>query len=604
MMSVLLKKFNNLSIRYKIFLSYLGLVTMLICLFLVINLYFTTKDSETRTLYSLRQALNQTGSFLEFKAQSVKSVLDMLALNDSVQKLVSKESGVYLDNIGFWIGDNSEFSRTVFYTTQNNPSISKIHLYMKSGLAATADSDDYILLSTVVGKEWYKKLESSGDKLEWVTQEEIDQSAGSDSISAVRKIPSDQDINGFIGIIRADIPIDSIKTTLEQSLFSKSTLAFLINSDNRILCMSENAVQTGNAEFAYTLGKLKASPEGSIWTEAKLNNRDYLLAGQPIQYTDWKLILAVPYRDILESGLRTRNQMFLIFLCVIPLTLPLSFLVSGSVTKRIRKLISHMKKAEKGNFDIPILASNEDEVGQMTRSFNQMLAKMALLIDDQFKLGREIKNAEIKALQAQINPHFLYNTLDLINWMSMKYKAEEIRTLVESLSKFYKLSLNKGKDIVSIEDELNHVRSYVMIQNMRFSDSIHLKIAVGEELFQYSILKIILQPLVENAILHGILEKDEEEGEIVISGELKDGVITLKIRDDGIGMSEETLQDIPGAISPKDSHGYGIRNIDERIRLNYGSEYGLSYHSTPGVGTTVEVRIPALKYNGETGMGT
>jgi two-component system sensor histidine kinase YesM len=263
-----------------------------------------------------------------------------------------------------------------------------------------------------------------------------------------------------------------------------------------------------------------------------------------------------------------------------------------------------MKKAEKGNFDIPILASNEDEVGQMTRSFNQMLAKMALLIDGQFKLGREIKNAEIKALQAQINPHFLYNTLDLINWMSMKYKAEEIRTLVESLSKFYKLSLNKGKDIVSIEDELNHVRSYVMIQNMRFSDSIHLKIAVGEELFQYSILKIILQPLVENAILHGILEKDEEEGEIIISGELKDGVITLKIRDDGIGMSEETLQDIPGAISPKDSHGYGIRNIDERIRLNYGSEYGLSYHSTPGVGTTVEIRIPALKYNGETGMGT
>jgi two-component system sensor histidine kinase YesM len=604
MMSVLLKKFNNLSIRYKIFLSYLGLVTMLICLFLVINLYFTTKDSETRTLYSLRQALNQTGSFLEFKAQSVKSVLDMLALNDSVQKLVSKESGVYLDNIGFWIGDNSEFSRTVFYTTQNNPSISKIHLYMKSGLAATADSDDYILLSTVVGKDWYKKLESSGDKLEWVTQEEIDQSDGSDSISAVRKIPSDQDINGFIGIIRADIPIDSIKTTLEQSLFSKSTLAFLINSDNRILCMSENAVQTGNAEFAHTLGKLEASPEGSIWTEAKLNNRDYLLAGQPIQYTDWKLILAVPYRDILESGLRTRNQMFLIFLCVIPLTLPLSFLVSGSVTKRIRKLISHMKKAEKGNFDIPILASNEDEVGQMTRSFNQMLAKMALLIDGQFKLGREIKNAEIKALQAQINPHFLYNTLDLINWMSMKYKAEEIRTLVESLSKFYKLSLNKGKDIVSIEDELNHVRSYVMIQNMRFSDSIHLKIAVGEELFQYSILKIILQPLVENAILHGILEKDEEEGEIIISGELKDGVITLKIRDDGIGMSEETLQDIPGAISPKDSHGYGIRNIDERIRLNYGSEYGLSYHSTPGVGTTVEIRIPALKYNGETGMGT
>ena len=596
MIGKLLNKINNLSIRYKLFLTYLALVTAPICLFLIMNLYFTTKDSEQRTLYSLWQVLNQTGSFLEFKAQSVKNVLDMLALNNMIQDLVSKSSGVYVDNIGFWIGDDSDFSKTVFYTTQNNPNISKIRLYMQSGLAAIVKSDDYILLSNVQGTDWYGRLENSHNKLEWLSGNEIDNIDDANYVSVVRKIPSDQNINGFIGIIRADIPINTIKTTLEQSLFTNATSAYLVNSRKQIICISGITLQAGNMEFLSELDSAGPSEGENIWKTQKLNNEDYLLAGQNIQFTDWKLILAVPYKDIQKSGKNTRNQMLLIFLCMAPLTLPLSFFVAGSATKRIRELIFHMRKAEKGDFDIPILASNEDEIGQMTRSFNQMLAKMALLIDDRFKLGRDVKNAEMKALQAQINPHFLYNTLDLINWMSIKYNAEEISTLVEALSTFYRLSLSKGKDIVPIEDELNHVRTYVLIQNMRFSNGIHLRIIMDESLYEYSILKILLQPLVENSILHGILEKEEEEGEIVISGELKGDVIILNIKDDGIGMSEEILQDIPGSILPKDIHGYGISNINERIKLNYGNDFGLTYHSTPGAGTTVCITIPAIKY--------
>lgn len=253
-------------------------------------------------------------------------------------------------------------------------------------------------------------------------------------------------------------------------------------------------------------------------------------------------------------------------------------------------------RKEKGDFNIPILSSSEDEIGQLTKSFQSMLTKMAILIEDQFKLGHEIKNAELKALQAQINPHFLYNTLDLINWMSMKYNAKEISSLVDALSKFYKLSLSRGEDVISIEDELNHVKAYVMIQNMRFSNGITLETDVSDELKQYGILKILLQPLVENAILHGILEKDDEQGTIRITGWLENGIITLRIQDDGAGMSWEMLQEIPNRILPNEKHGYGIRNIDERIRLNYGSEYGLTYDSKPGEGTTVEIRIPAIHY--------
>lgn len=177
----------------------------------------------------------------------------------------------------------------------------------------------------------------------------------------------------------------------------------------------------------------------------------------------------------------------------------------------------------------------------------------------------------------------------------MKYKASEIGHLVESLSRFYKLSLSKGEDIVTIENELNHVRAYVQIQNMRFSNSIGLEINVPEDLYPYHILKIVLQPLVENAIQHGIFEKEEEVGTVTINGDLRDNDIILYVQDGGVGIPEEKLQNLLTGVSNHDSHGYGVRNINERLKLNYGSEFGLSYCSRPGLGTTVEIRIPIQK---------
>lgn len=597
MIADLLKKINNLGIRYKLFLTYLLVVTIAFCLFLSINFYFTGRENEKQTLYSLQQVMSQTKSFLEFKVKSVNSVLDVLALNSKVHEIVMKDADVYNDNVGFWIGDDNDIAKTIYNNSHNNPEITHLRLYMKSGLAATADTDDYKLLGSIDGKQWYRKFISSGNTIWWYPGSSFERIADSDVISAIRKIPSDQDINKSVGIIRADVSKDTIRKTLEQSQFTKSTSAFLINSDRDMICNSGIDGLKNDREFFNTLVTLSNIVGENTWRTEIYNNEKYIFAAQNIQYTDWKLILAVPYKDVLESSVKARRQMLLIFLCIVPLTLPFSFFVSGSSTKRIRKLIFNMKKAEKGDFDIAILPSSEDEIGQLTKSFNHMLTRIAMLVEDQFKLGHEIKNAEMKALQAQINPHFLYNTLDLINWMAFQYKAPEISTLVGELSKFYKLSLSKGEDVISIEDELKHVKSYVFIQNMRFSNSIQLEINVKEELYEYGILKIILQPLVENAILHGILEKDEEAGVIRITGKLDGNDIVFTVEDDGVGMSEEMLQEVPNTVTTKESHGYGIRNINDRIKLNYGSEYGMTYSSVPGQGTTVTIRIPAIRTN-------
>ena len=214
-------------------------------------------------------------------------------------------------------------------------------------------------------------------------------------------------------------------------------------------------------------------------------------------------------------------------------------------------------------------------------------------------MGRELKSAEYKALQSQINPHFLYNTLDMISWLSYQKKPEQISSVVYSLANFYKLSLNKGKYIVPISDEISHVTYYMKIQDLRFSGEIHFLTDIDPVILQYSIPKITLQPIVENALFHGILEKKSKSGQIIIHGILAEDNVLLIVEDDGVGIPSDQLNvlleaDNSEAHADDSGSHYGLRNINKRIRLQYGEEYGLSFESIPGEGTKVVLRLPSL----------
>jgi two-component system sensor histidine kinase YesM len=253
-----------------------------------------------------------------------------------------------------------------------------------------------------------------------------------------------------------------------------------------------------------------------------------------------------------------------------------------------------MDRVVQGDFSVALNPGNRDEIGQMTERFNLMVSEIEQLIEEKYRLGKEVKNLELKALQAQINPHFLYNTLDLINWMSLRGDAHEITKLVNALSRFYKLSLGMGEDTVTVRAEIEHVSTYVQIQNMRYEDAIELIVEVPQSLLGCPILKLVVQPLVENAIFHGILMKKDERGTIRIRGEREGGHVHLFVEDDGMGMTEEMVQRVlTGSAVSKDHHGYGVRNIHERLQLSYGSGFGLRFQSVPGRGTSVRITIPA-----------
>ena len=330
-----------------------------------------------------------------------------------------------------------------------------------------------------------------------------------------------------------------------------------------------------------------------FWGTAVVDGRKYQFGSTLVASSDWTFVLAVPEQDVARMSARPAQLMLIVFLVMSPLPAFLAFFVSRSATRRIQTLIGTMDRVVAGDFSVKLDPGDKDEFGQLTERFNYMTLEIEQLLDQKFVLGKEVKNLELRALQAQINPHFLYNTLDLINWMAVRCGSEEIAGVVNSLSRFYRLSLSGGEDTVALSEELEHARTYVAIQNMRYEDKIALHVQIPQAFMDRPILKLVIQPLVENSIFHGIMAKPDERGAIWIEARRDEDDIVIHVRDDGIGVEEAEIESIlVGTHTSGDHHGYGVRNIHERLELNYGAGHGLRFRSRPGEGTTVEFRVP------------
>ena len=285
------------------------------------------------------------------------------------------------------------------------------------------------------------------------------------------------------------------------------------------------------------------------------------------------------------------------FVCILALTIYLSYQIPVSITRPLRRLNEVTEQVAMGNLTVRSDVHTGDEVSRLGDSMNIMIDKINELLE-QVKVEQiRLRKAEFELLQSQINPHFLYNTLDAIVWLAESGEQKKVVNMVGSLSEFFRMSLNQGKDIVSIKDEIGHVRSYLEIQQVRYQDILNYEIHIPQELEKYLIPKITVQPLVENALYHGIKNK-RGVGRIVISGEMKEQCFILQVEDDGIGISEERLRQVRDGILHKVSAGkeiYGLYNVNERIRLNFGEEYGVSIKSDYGKGTIVRVFLPYLE---------
>lgn len=294
-----------------------------------------------------------------------------------------------------------------------------------------------------------------------------------------------------------------------------------------------------------------------------------------------------------SNALRT---CIIIFIAILLGAIVLSRKIMTGITEPIRKLSDAAKKAGSGDLEVRAQESSSDELAVLNESFNQMLEKIGQLVEGIRIEQINLRQTELKVLQAQINPHFLYNTLDSIIWLAESGEKEQVVQMVSSLSDFFRTTLSKGRDYITIQEEETHIRSYLKIQQFRYRDILEYEIQIPREMSQYPILKLTLQPLVENALYHGIKNK-RGVGRIRITGKEEPERLVLCVQDDGIGMKPEQLagvRDMTGGRSDDASRssGFGLFNVNQRLQLNYGAEYGLRIDSTYGEGTAVTVVIP------------
>ncbi len=328
-----------------------------------------------------------------------------------------------------------------------------------------------------------------------------------------------------------------------------------------------------------------------------LNGKKYFLSYSTSNYTNWTYVNVIGYNEAFNQVERMRILILLVFVGVFVIGSIISVLLAKSITKPIMDLTMRMKRVETGDFsEVKIdedIQKREDEIGMLQKDFELMISRINTLIDENFKKQIVIKDTNFKALQAQINPHFLYNTLESINWLAKANHQEEIATMVKALGKLLRNAVNTDELIISVQEELELLDAYISIQKYRYEERLIYRNRVDRSFYSIDIPKLTLQPLVENAIVHS-MENMLEPCEISIYAQKNEGEIIICVEDNGLGIHEDIVKKLRNnePLESRKGMGIGLQNIDDRLKMTFGSEYGLFITSEIGQGTRIEIRIP------------
>lgn len=385
---------------------------------------------------------------------------------------------------------------------------------------------------------------------------------------------------------------ENIESILRKNITLTGSASYIINDWDSLVSSSSM-----NLSGKYFLSSKLL--DDLIPDTTKFSTKDFALEKTYINYkeingTDWYMVSVIPVNSVFQQNRDFLWKFILAYMAFVVAAFLVSQQLSNSIARRIATVIDQMREVRKGTPSPIVRKLEHDEIGDLIDTYNFMTSEIQNFMEKEVKAADDLRISEFKALQSQINPHFLYNTLDMISWLAKSGKGEDVSRAVQALSKFYKLTLGKGNVTVSIRDELTHVSLYVQLQNMRYKDKIHFFIDVPDDMLDYEIPKLVLQPIVENSIQHGIFGKESKEGNIVITGWSEGRTLVFIISDDGVGIPAAKLDAIlMGNGESRTGSNIGIYNTHQRLKLFYGEEFGLTYKSTPNVETSVEICIPA-----------
>ncbi|RAV04609.1 sensor histidine kinase [Paenibacillus sp. YN15] len=390
---------------------------------------------------------------------------------------------------------------------------------------------------------------------------------------------------------------DKLLLYLDHLIPSRSSRMYLLDNTGRLVASNAGADQP--------VPRWDDPDENHVVREAPDSSGKMLMLRVVSPRSGWSLLMMQPEEEIYKKSKPLQIFTYCIIAISFLVALWISWVIYSGIAAPVSALVHGMKQLRIGKLDVQLENKREDELGYLTQAFNQTVEQQRHLIKDIYEQQLRLTKTELKFLQAQINPHFLYNTLDSIYWSAKQYDADDIGEMVLNLSRFFRLSLSKGQEAFTVEETATHLQYYIRVQQIRFNGQFTVEYKIAEECRNLYVLKLILQPLVENAILHG-LEKKTARGELVISAEMRGDRLILRVSDNGKGVAAPRLLQLRNAldrVSGNDSYSsaersgqfFGLLNVKARIKIYYGDSAELYFDSREGEGTTVSVDLPVQR---------
>lgn len=561
---------------------------------LISVLYYNTSSkyiNEVATELGISM-INQTSSELENFFSSMTRIGDIAADNQRIQETLRQD---FNGDIGQRYSTDLQIDSELYFARYLQPDI--LGLVVLGDNGGEYKSHDRTFKNQIHKEQsWYQEIQSSREYT-WFPPH-VGQFANvhvGEKVITCGKPIVDKATGEISGIVMLDIKESAVREIISTRL-GKTGYMIILDENNQII-FSPDGYQISENNLSALINS--QSEEYGVNKDLQiLEDTSFIATYKEMPSTGWKLMGIIPMEEL------SKGNQFLSVLMVISigvtgvLALLAAYSMSSNVVKPFRKLMNAMKKVEDGDLSVKLEGKGYEEAIELTGSFNLMVIKMDALMNNVYQEQKKLRKAEMKALQAQINPHFLYNTLDSILWLNRDEKREEIQIMVEALTRLFRIGLSRGKDIISIRDEIAHVESYLKIQSIRYGDKFDYAVNVDETFMDYQVPKLILQPLVENAIYHGIKLK-MGKGHIEIRAVDLGRDYQILVQDTGKGIAREKLQVLNQLLQGSTESGvqvYGIANVNERIKILFGNKYGLKFKSQEGKGTTAILYLPKKFY--------
>lgn len=590
-MKTLFRWVNSLGFRKKIFYINISIMLVFVCVFGVVQYYFVRHYAVEQYKYSVKHNHEQTCSLISNMTSDYSTTLDLIERNHLIDDFIRNHSfDANNPNVLYEYERYSNFKENIESITQNFE-IDSFGIYTFDGYIYENDRRLHFSNEQMKQSDWYNMMSEHSlrtlycDSSCFGTDEFVDD----EYIYCVRTINSNTDYENIVGAIRLGVRKDKIEKILLSGRVTEEALSIIYNGNGDIVLSSTNSQET----LSNCKGFLDQNFSKNELMVIKNNNVRYLAVFRTIQFTDWVVADFLPLNSLLESYYILMGRMFGIILVFFILIILAMNKILTSQTKRLNVLINTMRKYKVGELCAVEVENVNDDVGECVDAYNQMICSIRQMINERLKNQENQTKYNIKRLYKEINPHFLYNTLEIINNMAVKYDVDCISEMVQMLAEYYRLTLNNSSEMLSLEQEIRHSELYVDICNRRFSHNIFYCCEVPDELLTMEVPKLILQPIIENAVIHGFANcKNHDVNEILVVAYKRGEFIDIEVIDNGKGIAKEKLDKLNDF--NEDSMGIGLRNIDERLKIFYGQNCGVSIESEEGKGAKVVLRVKEL----------